>query len=538
MAKTLYQMKKLKKEATTPSTTSLKELLNSDNPKELRALFGFTKETPIEKILLKFNLFGRKYYPKFYTSEDAEFHRLIDEYNCKCYTGNITSFLDIVFRGGSKTTRTKLFVAFCILNDEEHYRRYIKILSRDNTNSTQFVTDIYNLLIQPQVSALYPETFAKTITKREETMSSFTTATGIKITAGTVGQSQRGAIQDEARPDLIIFDDFEDRSTLRSAVVSKAIWDNMEEAKNGLARGGTCIYLCNYVSEQGNVHRLVEKVEHKLIIPIIADGQPTWSRYSLTEIERLRREVDDFEGEYLCKPNASKEVYFDREILEAMPTLQPKKEIAGFKIFKEYNPSHRYGAGHDIAGGVGLDSSTSVFIDFDQVPAQVVATFASNTIDPEAFGDEMYNEGCMYGLPIQAPENNKFEQAILKAKQLGCNLYKTGGSQIKVGHKPALKYGWSTNSLTKSKMLSGLKQAIESGHLELNDENLKREAMSYTRNDLIDNDPDIRLTTRHFDLLTACCIAWQMKDHADHKIKDTGWARMQSSMKKDINPAL
>lgn len=62
-------------------------------------------------------------------------------------------------------------------------------------------------------------------------------------------------------------------------------------------------------------------------------------------------------------------------------------------------------------------------------------------------------------------------------------------------------------------MLSSLREAIESGLIELNDEDLINEAKSYTRNDLIDSEVDIRLTTRHFDLLIACCIAYQMRDH-------------------------
>ena len=59
-----------------------------------------------------------------------------------------------------------------------------------------------------------------------------------------------------------------------------------------------------------------------------------------------------------------------------------------------------------------------------------------------------------------------------------------------------------------------MREAIESGLIALNDEDLINEFKSYTRNDLIDGSVDIRLTTRHFDLLTACCIAWQMRHHS------------------------
>ena len=49
-------------------------------------------------------------------------------------------------------------------------------------------------------------------------MASFTTATGVKMIADTVGTDQRGDIQENVRPDFIWFDDFETRKTLRSAV--------------------------------------------------------------------------------------------------------------------------------------------------------------------------------------------------------------------------------------------------------------------------------------------------------------------------------
>lgn len=484
-----------------------------------REFFAFNQNTPVNEIVFRFNLFTRNFYPKFFDSLDAPFHKLIDENNAKIWKGETREFLDIAFRGASKTTRTKLFIAFAILNDLEVSRKYIKILAREHSNSTQFVTDIYNLLIT--VSETYGFIFQKSAHKREETMSSFTTATGIKVKAGTIGSSQRGDVQDEARPDILIFDDFEDRLTLRSAVITKAIWDTMEEAKTGLAKGGGTIYLANYLSEQGNVHKLVEKVENNLIIPIIKDGEPTWSRYSLEDIEAIRRSVDDFAGEYLCKPDASKDIYFDREILDKMEIRQPVKDIGGFKIFKLYNPSHRYAGGHDVAGGVGLDSSASVFMDFSTFPAQVVGTYTSNTILPEAFGDEIYNESLVFGNCLVAPENNKYDQTILKAKQLGAKiLSQPKGKTAKTIYQgnPRYEYGWNTNSLTKSQMMSDFRKAVNDGLIALNDEDLIKEAKAYTRNDLIDRQPDPRdviISTRHFDLLTAAAICWQMKDKAE-----------------------
>ena len=425
-----------------------------------------------------------------------------------------------MFRNGAKTTRTKLFIGFVLANDKDHLRKYIKILTKDGTNAKQIVTDVYNMLITPTVAYYYSEVFKETVEKREETMSSFTTATGIKMRAGTVGTDQRGQIQEDARPDFIIFDDIETRKTLRSAVETQAIWDNMEEAKNGLSKDGGAIYLANYLSERGNVHKLVQKEDTDnvvLIVPIKFNGKPIWDAYTIEEINKIEATADDFAGEYLCEPSAGHDIFFDRTTLDRQLKKQPLREVAGFKIFHAYDPSHRYGGGHDIAGGVGLDSSTSVFIDFSTLPNRVVATFQNNTIKPDVFGHEIIREARMFGEPIIAPENNKFDMCIGVLKHEGYpNIFFTEVKETRAGMPPTTRYfGWNTNTMTKPKMLFELKKAVEDGFLELSDAALIAELRSYTRDDLMDKDEDVRLTTRHFDLLMAAAIAYQMKSYAE-----------------------
>jgi len=482
-------------------------------------LFCFTIRDENELILKKFNIWSKYYFKQYFKNEDAEFHKEIDLYNLQSYKNELTTFVDIAFRGAAKTARIKLFIAFAILNDLEHYRKYIKVLAYDINNAKQITTDIYNMFVSPQIKQLYPEVFEKSDAKREETMSSFTTATGVKMLSGTVGTDQRGALQDEARPDFIIFEDFENRKTLRSAVITKAIWDNMEEARTSLDVNGSCIYNCNYISEAGNVHKLVSSGENEkkkiLIIPIIKNDIIAWpDRYTHNDIELMKQNDEDFEGERLCEPSAGADILFNREKLDLMVIRQPIKVLAGFKIFDEYEAGRRYGSGHDIAGGVGLDSSTSVFIDFDSEPARVVATFRSNTIKPEVFGEEVNSQQSLYGNCISAIENNYGTEAILKARQMGANLFFRRQKDTKIENQDIVEYGWNTNALTKPKMIRALIMAVENGLIELIDIDLIREAKSYSRNDLMDRTIDPRLTTRHFDLLMACAIAWQMKDYA------------------------
>jgi hypothetical protein len=51
--------------------------------------------------------------------------------------------------------------------------------------------------------------------------------------------------------------------------------------------------------------------------------------------------------------------------------------------------------------------------------------------------------------------------------------------------------------------------------VELSDQDLINEARSYTRDDLMDSEVDPRLSTRHFDLLMAAVIGWQMRNYAE-----------------------
>lgn len=503
----------------------IQKILQSDNKIKIKSFFAFSNDAD-ENVIFKFELWARKFFPKYFSSEDAEFHHEIDLYNLACYKGDLTTFVDIVFRGGAKTVRTKLLFAYCIANDLLHRRKYMKVLAEDGVNSKQIVTDIYNMLVKPEVAALYPEIFQKNNTKREETMASFTTSTGIKLVAGTVGTDQRGAVQEEARPDFIWFEDFENRMTLRSAVKTKAIRDNMEEARTGLAKGGSCLYTCNYISERGNVHLLVTKPGTKkkvLIVPILKkDGTPAWSRYSLEEIDQMRKDDEDFAGERMCEPSASKDIIFDRDSIDAMEKRIAIREVAGLRIYKAYDPSHRYAGAQDVAGGIGLDSSTSVIIDFDTIPAQVVATYDNNEIKPDIFGDEIARQGERYGECLMAPESNNHGHATIgRLKQIypTDKIFKRQKKETSVKlpdqHIVLTEYGWHTNMVSKPKMLLDLAKAIDNGYLLLNCPHLIAEARSYTRNDLMDGEVDPRLTTRHFDLLTACAIAWQMRNFVD-----------------------
>ena len=490
----------------------------------MRSFFAFTVAESNEMIIFKFALWVAYFFPQYLKVDDAPFHYDIDDNNLNIYKGLIDEFVDGAFRGAAKTTRTKLFRAFVVCNDTEHYKKFLKIATKQHKNAKKLVTSIYNMIATGKVRRYYPEIFKKVENKekRQETMDGFVTATGISIQATTVGLEQRGDTEDESRPDEIWFDDFETRKTLRSAVETNMINDNMEEALDGMAkeRSGV-IYTCNYISERGNVHKLITPVPGRVIMltPIKKDGKPSWpAKHTMEDINRIEKGAKDFAGEYMNEPSAGDDIYFDRACLDRqdLPSVLRTLSNDNRKIYANYNPSHTYGIGSDVGGGVGLDHSTDVTIDFTLRPARVVSTFKDNTQKPDIYGHEVVQQGRRFGECLVGVENNKFDTVIqvLRTEDYE-NIYFTEVKSTKAGMPPKNRtYGWNTNSATKYTMLAELKSAVEDGLLELSDPDLIAELRSYTRDDLMDKDEDVRLTTRHHDLLIAAAIAWQMRKYA------------------------
>ena len=132
-------------------------ILNSNSPGEIKALFLFNKDDEAEIIRKKFLYWSRWFFPQFFDSADAPFHKTIDFGNIGIYVNKTptkeNSFLDIAYRNAAKTTRTKLFIAFAIANDEGHYRKYFKVLSKEFSNAAQSTTDVYNMLVSRRIRA-------------------------------------------------------------------------------------------------------------------------------------------------------------------------------------------------------------------------------------------------------------------------------------------------------------------------------------------------------------------------------------------------
>lgn len=179
-----------------------------------------------------------------------------------------------------------------------------------------------------------------------------------------------------------------------------------------------------------------------------------------------------------------------------------------FLIYKRFVTSHLYGLGADVSQGAKRDSSTIVVVDF--TIGEVVLTYRSNEIDPVLFGHEIKKAALMYGGCIAAPEaNNVGMTTCVTLNAIYPHVY----TQVREGLlevTPSNKLGYLTTSATKPKYMYELAEAMGNDELKVPDEGILLEAKRFNKEDALEVLPK-ETTTRHFDLLIAAGIAWQMR---------------------------
>lgn len=511
------------------SKTYLKNLAINGTSEQKKELFGFTLADSNEKILKKFKYFSRSQYPRYFTSASAPYHDdMVLDY-IDSYRGE-ANVLEAAHRDAAKTSLIKLFATFVILNDKEQTRKYIKILSKDLANSKQMVTDIYNNIIE--VHYIYGDIFIdEGKIKREETQGSFTTKDQVKVRSGTVGQDQRGSLQDAYRPDWQIFEDIEDASSVSSQVKTEAIRLRIQEAIDGRARGSKYAVNCNYISEDANIQWLMDKESVRTrIMPIAYDvnygrdeegkeslltATPYWSVFSFEDLQERYRDSLDWWGEFMCDPSRSVNKFFDIELINYQlqhVAKKPKKKVGNVSYWADYQPDQWYGMGSDHSMGIGEDSNTLVV--FNYKTGETVATHADNMVSPDLATYEYGRVGAEFGNCIWLPENNNKCGGIVIStiKEIKYpNVYQKEITD-NIGNVITKKLGWETNGKTKTTMLMDFRRDFNNGLIKILDARILKEMKAFANSDAADN--TVGLATKHFDLLISTAIAWQGKAHA------------------------
>lgn len=512
-------------------------------------------------------IFARYYFSEYFLHPPAPFHFDFYEDIDRIVKGELDEAAWIAFGESAKTTIAKIAVTWLICYAdklEDRAKRYINWDSYDKDNAEAALFDIATTLqTNRKLIADFGQLYWKQKTEtdmresQKKSVASFITSNNVKMEAFSTQESPRGRVWRARRPDLFVLDDIENNKTKVSYALTKKIKDHVDEVRRGLGATGAALYLGNYIVEDGvidYVRGLIIGTGRGIVrdIPVMVQDEPTWPgkyerwdrdaaianrgildrRRRKVSIEHKQRTLTDrvFQPEMMNNPGASGDYFFNRERIKELrlKAKNPVEEIAGLKIWSKFNAKYAFGIGADTSEGKGLDSNADVIINFTRRPAIVSATYESNLITPDLFAYELERHGKVYALPVLGVESNNTGYAtlaMLQAEEIAYPFLYVREVKNRTTGKMAKEFGFRMTSAVKYDLFTSLKSAVEDGELEILDAALLDEAYHFRLLDLHALHMEEGMT-RHFDKLTACAIAWEMRKWA--KLPKDGDSKYQN----------
>lgn len=184
-------------------------------------------------------------------------------------------------RGHAKTTVMKLFVVWCILYSN---KKFILITASTAHNSENFLADIASMLSSPNMVATYRDWRIGAETNTTNLKKINFRGRPIVLAALGAGGSLRGINVNNARPDVMIFEDIQTKEVSESSVQSSALerWFIGTALKAKASSGCVNIFVANMYP---GPHSMLKKLKTnptwvKFISgAILADGTALWEEH-------------------------------------------------------------------------------------------------------------------------------------------------------------------------------------------------------------------------------------------------------------------
>lgn len=256
-------------------------------------------------------------------------------------------------RGFGKTTFIKIFILYLILFTN---KKFIAIFGATEEKAVNILTDIMDMLSEPNMVAVFGD-WRIGVEKDTATVKKFGfRGRDIILVAKGAGGSFRGMNLKNERPDVILFDDIQEREEADSALVS----DKLEKWMYGTAmkakspKGCMTLFIGNMYPTDWS---LLKRIKHnptwlKMIVGgILEDGTSLWE--DLQPIGQLMEELqsdlaagraDIFFAEVLNDEYASANTLLDLSKLPPCPNQPGDVHYGNFVII---DPAAKTTTGHD-----------------------------------------------------------------------------------------------------------------------------------------------------------------------------------------------
>ena len=492
--------------------------------------------------------FAAYYFRDYFTHKIPHFHAEMYQDLADLEAGKFKYLLWAMFRDSAKSSIGGVIDAvYDICYNKKHY---INFDAEDKGNAEQALFDITvalqtNEYILEDFGHLYNGTVAED-QKKMKRVSKFITENDIMVEAFSVYESVRGRRYKQYRPDKVILDDFENNITKKSVLKTQAVIDHIKEILAGLPADATVTFLCNYISDSGSVQYLLDLAKNNpdflvRMKGVIEDGKIVWAdKFVLTDkqaaelnsqienkkkwkksLESIQRTLkEDYSPEMLNDPVSPGDLYFNRARIERDLALckDPLREVGGFKVFRDYDASHKYGIGADTSMGRGKDACADVLGDYTCYPAAIIGSYWNNKVPPDKYAHHLVKHArifgeCLIGVEVNAESGGTCVNELKHIYNIG-RIYRRLPKKEKPGDKPTEYLGWESNAATVPEMATQFRSAYNDGLIEILSPELLKEMKRFTYVDLEQAAKQKRgksEVTRHFDLLRAAMIWWAIR---------------------------
>jgi hypothetical protein len=234
------------------------------------------------------------YFKQYCTAPAAQFHKEATQRvvgNPEYYEVRIWS------RELAKSTRTMLEVLYLSLaghpvGDTRLKKKYVLLISHSLDNATRLLMPYKANL---ECNELLLHDYGAQVQAGTWQAAEFTTRSGAAFRALGVGQSPRGARNEEARPDILLFDDIDTDADCLNGDIVKKKWRWIEEAAIGtrsVSQPTTIIFCGNLIAYDSCMGRARQFADHHSIVNIRNDdGLSSWPEKNSEEhIDRVLRQ--------------------------------------------------------------------------------------------------------------------------------------------------------------------------------------------------------------------------------------------------------
>jgi hypothetical protein len=196
-------------------------------------------------------------------------------------------------RGFGKTILMKLFILYCILFTN---KKFILILCSTQTKANNIVSDVIDILNEPNIQATFGDWRIGIETDRQDLKKFGFRGRNIILMAAGADTDVRGITLKNERPDVMLFDDIQSRacadSDIQSETLEREIIGTVMKAKS--PHGCLYIFVANMYPTKFSLLRKLKKNPNwiKFIAGgILADGTSLWEE--LQPIKQLLREYEN-----------------------------------------------------------------------------------------------------------------------------------------------------------------------------------------------------------------------------------------------------